>query len=33
METIKKTDTEIQQEWYNIGETYASEVNKMVAFG
>lgn len=33
METSKANDKEIQQEWYNIGETYASEINKMVAFG
>lgn len=33
METSKANNKETQQEWYNIGETYATEVNKMVAFG
>lgn len=33
METSNANDKKIQQEWYNIGETYATEVNKMVAFG
>ncbi|MEQ3499628.1 hypothetical protein ABMY20_07685 [Tenacibaculum sp. SSH1-16] len=33
METSKANDKEIQQEWCKIGETYATEVNKMVSFG